>query len=149
MKNAVSKNTNKPWLDEKGNKLSDAVISHLGKYWDQETWDRFLKSEGLGYFHKDELLENHLEHFKLAVDWDFHSSAHEEYSLKKYLKKLTTHQATVIYLKFWENHSDSKIAKFLEIKRGSVHTHMKRGLRKLKSLILKDKKMKSLKKKVA
>ncbi len=127
---------NQPWLDERGNPLSDEQLKTVAKEWDQNKWDAYLH-----WFEKP-LSESQLhpiEYDRRAEKMEFNcfefaqSCADDELKRKiqALMKDLPPNQRKIIELVFWGSLSERQIAFDLKISRSTVKKAKKRVLAKL------------------
>ena len=131
-----------PWCNKDGSFKSDEEIAELGKTWDSNTWEDYLKAS-VGTIEDLRLC------FFPDMDTEFilERSAvlhilknHKEYDgmekvLLLALEKLTAKEKAVIECSFWQGMEDKEVAKALEIGHGTVRVHKSCAIKKLRKLL--------------
>lgn len=128
----------KPWLDDKGQLLTDTELKRAKDSWRAEDWDNYLK----------ETVEKPLRELPVGgaeevaqlsdrAPYDYNDLFEIDdrtflsHTLEESMKKLTIRERAVLKGLFWEGLSQREIAKKLQISRSAVLFNYKQGLQKL------------------
>lgn len=137
--------TNKSWLDQAGNILSDKELREISKNWNSETWEQFLVEtvEGSNSYLREDLISPYsyncaLEEMNESI-WQCSSSPESDDTCELVRRicrdGLTPKQQYIIRMIFWDGFSERKIAEVMNISRSTVVVQKKRGLNKIKDLL--------------
>lgn len=133
----------KPWLDENGKPLKTEHLKLVSKYWDENTWEEYLKTLEYGI----EGRQINPQKFNTKCDylteniWEFSSeTAHPnlQETIQQALSKLTSKQRLIIEKYFFDNKSETQIAHELNLYRGSVSGLKERALKRIKEHLSKN-----------
>ncbi len=132
--------SNQPWQDDNGKMLSDEGLRALSQGWNQETWDKYLKS--LETPMRETLISDHAFSQKLEKLSDSffelsqcNCSTALANKVGQALDLLSGRQRQILQMTFWKNLSEREIASLLGISRPTVQVMKKRAIKKLASIL--------------
>ncbi len=125
-----------PWLNKKGQPISDSQLKIISRSWDRDTWEKYLSSlETPG----KEILIRPRNYKRLRernhIYENFPGFSITSGKLKNALHRLTKKQQKIIFLFFFEGLSHRKIALRMNISHSCVLKMKHRALKSLKKLI--------------
>ncbi len=135
-----------PWLDEKGQALSDTDLKEAVKTWNPETWERYLKTIEINQkerqIHNEEYFDDRAEKIQISTLFQNIETDKEYIHFKEILDKsiqsLCPKQKTVITGLYFGNLSMRQLAKELKISHTAVSKIRNRAIENLKFFIEKN-----------
>lgn len=146
MDTEIKDQINKPWLKENGEVLSERELKYISKFWDQETWDRYLKSlefeedheviEGCGIPRTEEKVYPTLADL-LPTHMDLDDKVMEQVRSALTSRQLSVREQKILYLTYWEKTPERELAALFDVSRSVARKIKKRALMKIKRILSK------------
>lgn len=129
-----------PWLNSKGQMLSDKKLKTISRQWDQETWEKYLNYFD-GTLSEQQFHPNAYDEMSEKMEkscWELTQSDADRDSkslVNSLFKELSTHQRKILKMIFWDGRSERFVARELKLSRSTVKVIKRRALKRLNALL--------------
>ena len=134
---------NKPWMRKDGSLKSTSELKDCSISWSPKTWERYLSETHnsrirADFWSQDGLSQISQEEYQEAIAVRTPLSDYKELRnhLEHAMSFLSPLELKAIRAIYWENNSYSQTAQKLGVSKGTVQTHVKRAVAKLKKKML-------------
>lgn len=129
-----------PWLNSKGQMLSDKKLKEISPRWDQDTWEKYLNYLD-GTLSEQQFHPNAYEDMSEKMEkscWELTQSDADRDSkslVNSLFRELSTHQRKILKMIFWEGRSERFVARELKLSRSTIKVIKRRALKRLNALL--------------
>jgi RNA polymerase sigma factor (sigma-70 family) len=135
-------NSEKPWLNQNNQPISDDLLKIVSKGWSSKTWEKYLNwyetplQEAQISTKAYDFISDNLEEsvFKTSHVIDYKAKS----IVQNLLKHLTIKQRQILELIYYKNYTEREIANKFNISRSVVKSTKKKALTKLRQLNIKQ-----------